>query len=215
MSQQINLFNPIFLKQKRQFSALAMLQALGLVVLGALAMYAYEVRQNRTLAGVSSQVDQQLEARLSQITRFGKDFSTQGASRALGEELAAAEARLAQRRSLLDDVKTGVGGDAQGYSRYLATLARHTMPGVWLTGLDIGGKSSALVIKGRALDSALVPAYMRSLNRAAPLAGRRVDELRLTAKEPANGAPARDTRAPSEPERYIDFSLAIPLRGDS
>ena len=216
MSQQINLFNPIFLRQKRQFSALAMLQALGLVALGVLLMYAYEVRQNHTLASVLAQVDQQLEARRSQITRFGRDFSTQGASRALTNELATAEARLAERRSLLDDVKTGVGGDAQGYSRYLAALARQTMPGVWLTGLDIGGKSSALVIKGRALDSALVPAYMRSLNRAAPLAGRRVDELRLTAKEPPNApAGAVPPRDPREPDRYIEFSVAIPLRGDS
>jgi Tfp pilus assembly protein PilN len=219
LSQQINLFNPIFLKLKRQFSALAMAQALALVTLGAVGMYAYEVRQNQTLAGVLAQADQELEARRSQITRFGREFSTQGASRLLSEELASAEARLAQRRGLLDDVMTGVGGDARGYSRYLTALARQTIPGVWLTGLDIGGKSSALVIKGRALDSALVPVYMRALNRAAPLAGRRVDELRLSAKEtrpPAPGAvPFRDPHAPTEPERYIEFSLAIPLRGDS
>lgn len=217
MSQQINLFNPIFLKQKRHFSALAMAQALALVLLGALAMYAYEVRQNRTLAGVLAKADEQLDERRSQITRFGKEFSTQGASRTLANELSTAETRLAQRTSLLEDVKTGVGGDVQGYSRYLAALARQTMPGVWLTGLDIGGKSSAVVIKGRALDSALVPAYMRALNRAAPLAGRRVDELRLTAKETAH-SPAgsyRDPQAPREPESYIEFSLAIPMRGDS
>jgi len=216
LSQQINLFNPIFLKQKRHFSALTMAQALAVVLVGVLAMYAYQVRQNQTLARVLAQTDQEVEARRIQITRFGKEFSTQGATRSLSEELAAAEARLAQRRTLLDDVKTGVGGDVEGYSRYLAALARQAMPGVWLTGVDIGGKSSALVIKGRALDSALVPAYMRGLNRAAPLAGRRVDELRLTAKEaPAPGAPVRDPQAPREPESYIEFSLAIPLRGDS
>jgi Tfp pilus assembly protein PilN len=187
--------------------------------LGVLAMYAFQVRQNQTLARMLAQADQELEARRTQITRFGKEFSTQGASRGLGEQLAAAETRLAERRSLLDDVKTGVGGDVEGYSRYLTALARQTMPGVWLTGLDIGGKSSTLVIKGRALDSALVPAYMRALNRAAPLPGRRVDELRLTAKEtPASapgGAPFRDPQAPREPESYIEFSVAIPMRGDS
>ena len=215
MSQQINLFNPIFLKQKRHFSAITMAQALGVVLVGVLAMYAYQVRQNQTLARVVAHADQEVEARRTQIVRFGKEFSTQGASRALTDELAAAEARLAQRIGLLDDVRTGVGGDARGYSRYLAALARQTMPGVWLTGLDIGGKSSALVIKGRALDSALVPAYLRALNRVAPLAGRRVDELRLTAKEAANAVPPRDMPAPSEPDRYIEFSLAIPLRGDS
>lgn len=212
MSQQINLFNPIFLKQKRHFSALTMAQGLAVVLVGVLAMYAFQVRQNQILARVLAQADQELEARRIQITRFGKEFSTQGASRALGEQLAAAETRLAERRSLLDDVRTGVGGDVEGYSRYLAALARQTMPGVWLTGVDIGGKSSTLVIKGRALDSALVPAYMRALNRAAPLAGRRVDELRLTAKETP---PNRDPQAPREPESYIEFSVAIPMRGDS
>ena len=32
MSQQINLFNPIFMKQKKYFSVTTMLQALGLIV---------------------------------------------------------------------------------------------------------------------------------------------------------------------------------------
>lgn len=215
MSQQINLFNPIFLKQKRQFSALAMAQALGVVTLGALAIYAYEVRQNRVLADALRDTENQLEARREQITRFGREFSALGASRTLSADLAAAEARLAARRGLLDEVKTGVGGDAQGYSRYLSALARQAMSGVWITGVDIGGKAGTLTIKGRALESAHVPAYIRALNREAPIAGRRVDELRVAAKE-APARPGAETQAapPGEPERYIEFSLAMPLRGD-
>src|SRR6184192_923078 len=120
-----------------------MAQALGLVALGALAMYAYEVRQNRVLADVLAQTEKQLEARRDQMTRFGKEFSAQGASRALSAELTAAEARLAARRGLLEEVKTGVGGDGQGYSRYLTSLARQAMPGVWITGLEISGKANA------------------------------------------------------------------------
>ena len=45
MSQQINLFNPIFLKQRKYFSLLAMLQALGLIVLGSLFLYGYALYQ--------------------------------------------------------------------------------------------------------------------------------------------------------------------------
>jgi Tfp pilus assembly protein PilN len=215
VSQQINLFNPIFLKQKRQFSALAMAQALGVVTLGALAIYAYEVRQNRVLADALRDTEKQLEARREQITRFGREFSSQAASRTLSADLAAAEARLEARRGLLNEVKTGVAGDAQGYSRYLSALARQAMPGVWITGVDIGGKAGTLTIKGRALDSAHVPAYLRALNREAPIAGRRIDELRLAAKE-APARPAAGTQAPAlnEPERYIEFSLALPLRGE-
>jgi Tfp pilus assembly protein PilN len=214
VSQQINLFNPIFLKQTRHFSALAMAQALGVVALGALAMYAYEVRQNRVLSRVLAETEKQLEMRREQITRFGRDFSAQGASRALTADLAAAEARLAARRSLLDEVKTGVGGDAHGYSRYLTALARQATPGVWLTGVDIGGKAGTLTIKARALDSAQVPAYIRALNREEPIAGRRVDELRIAAKESPRPAAAQAPETPGEPARYIEFSLAVPLRGD-
>ena len=215
MSQQINLFNPVFLEQKRHFSALAMAQGLIVVVLGGVAMYAYEIHQNRTLASALAQMDKQLETRREQMTRFAKEFSTQGASRALSDQLAATEARLAQRRGLLDDVKTGVGGDARGYSRYLTALARQTTPGVWLTGLEIGGKAGALLIKGRALESSLVPAYIRALNREGPIAGRRIDELRLTAKEPPAPGKSRADATANEPARFIEFSLAIPFKGDS
>lgn len=218
MSQQINLFNPVFLKQKRHFSALAMVQAFALVLVGSLGIYAFEARQNRVLQAALSDTEKQLVSRRDQLLRFSKEFSEQGASRALADDLQRAEARLQDRRALLEDLKTGVGGDALGYSRYLGALARQSMQGVWLTGVGIGGKTNDLVIKGRALDSTLVPAYIRALNREPPIAGRRIGELRLTAKDvapataAASPAPATAPSAAAEPTRYIEFSLSIPLR---
>jgi len=214
MSQQINLYNPIFLKQKHYFSAATMAQALVLVLAGSLGMYAFEVRQNRTLERVLADTDKQVSTQREQMIRFSREHSVQGASRALMDELTRAQQRLQQRQALLAEIKTGVGGDADGFARYLSALARQHVPGVWLTGVQIGPKSD-LVIKGRALESQMVPAYIRALNREAPIAGRRVAELQMTAKgEPAPaaaGAPA----APKEPTRYIEFSLSIPLKGDS
>jgi hypothetical protein len=211
VSQQINLFNPIFLRQKRHFSALAMVQALVLVLLGALAMYAYQARQNRVLAEVLAQTEKDLSTRREQLARFGKEFSALGASKVLVEELAAAEARLAGRRALLADLKTGVGGDTQGYSRYLAALARQSMPGVWLTGIEIGGRANALLIRGRALESALVPAYIRALSGEEPIAGRPVAELQVAARRTERSEEPKD--APKSPERFLEFSLSIPLKG--
>ena len=214
MSQQINLYNPIFLKQKHYFSATTMVQALTLVLAGSLGMYAFEVRQNRTLERVLADTDKQISAQREQMIRFSKEHSAQGASRALTDELARTQQRLQQRQALLAEIKTGVGGDAEGFARYLSALARQHVPGVWLTGVQIGAKND-LVIKGRALESQMVPAYIRALNREEPIAGRRVAELQMTAKgEPAPaaaGAPA----APKAPARYIEFSLSIPLKGNS
>jgi hypothetical protein len=210
VSQQINLLNPALVPRKQHFSAVAMVQALFVLVVGALAIYAYEVRQNRVLAALAADTDRQITARRDQLMRFTKEFSQQGASRTLADELARAEGRLQARLALLSDMQTGVGGDAQGYSRYLAALARQDVPGVWLIGLAVGGKSNELVIRGRALESASVPAYIGALNREAPLAGRPVGELRLDAKD-TTGAAAKAAEAPKEPSRYIEFSVAIPL----
>ena len=41
MSQQINLFNPLFMRKEKYFSARTLLQSLGLIVLGLAALYAY------------------------------------------------------------------------------------------------------------------------------------------------------------------------------
>jgi Tfp pilus assembly protein PilN len=214
VSQQINLYNPIFLKQKPYFSAVAMLQALALVTSGSLAIYAYEAKQNRTLARVLADTEQQVLARRDQMVAFSKQFSEQGASRALLADVQSTEARLQERKALLDDVHTGAGGDTQGYSRYLRGLARQNVQGLWLTGAEIGGKANQIVIKGRALDSALVPTYIRALNREEPFTGRTVSELRLAAKTEAPPPPAA-AGASRTPARYIEFFLSIPLRGDS
>ena len=216
MSQQINLFNPVFLEQKHYFSAVTMAQALGAVLVGALAMYAFEVRQNRTLERALADTDKQVSTQRGQMVRFSKEFSAQGASRALAEELARTEQRLQQRRSLLGDLKTGVGGNAEGFSVYLSALARQAMHGVWLTGFDIGAQDSTLVIRGRALESEMVPAYIRALNREPPMAGRPVGELRMAAKsEPAAPGTAAGTPSSTAPPRYIEFSVSIPPKGGS
>jgi len=207
MSQQINLFNPVFLKRKHYFSALTMVQALAAVLVGSLAMYAFEVRQNRTLDGVLAETDKRVATQREQAVRFGKEFSDKGASKALAEDLARLEERLQRRQELLGEIKTGVGGDTEGYSRYLGALARQRTPGVWLTGVEIGAKQAGdVVIRGRALESNLVPAYIRALNRETPFAGKAVGELRLNAKSEA----ARDSK--DAPERYIEFLLSIPVR---
>ena len=56
MSQQINLFNPVFLKRNTLFSALAMAQGLGLLCIGLIALIAFSsyrmahVRQDAAVA---------------------------------------------------------------------------------------------------------------------------------------------------------------------
>jgi len=62
VSQQINLLNPAFLRQKKYFSALAMLQALALIALGSGAFYFYVEHQSKLLVKQSTETDKRYTA---------------------------------------------------------------------------------------------------------------------------------------------------------
>lgn len=191
MSQQINLFDARFRHEKRHFSAATLVLALGAVVLLSLAFQQLYASQNRRLQAALAQSDARVAQLRDQVVRFGKEFGGRGSSVALGDEITRLEEALRVRQGLLASMQTGAG-NAEGFSPYLAALARQTTSGVWLTGIEIG---SELVLKGRALDGQLVPAYIRRLNREESFAGRAVSALRMSAK-------------PGDP---LDFSLSIPL----
>src|SRR5579871_1795413 len=149
MSQQINLFNPIFRKQKKYFSALAMLQALALLAVGMIAFFGYMSYQVRSLAAVDAQSQRQLVALQGQLAALAKELLPQGKNTALGDELARTESQVKVRRDLLASLRTGALGNVEGFSRYLAAFARQNIEGVWLTGLSVGGDENELVIRGR------------------------------------------------------------------
>lgn len=199
MTQQINLLDPRFRAQKKHFSAATLVLALVLLSALSIGLKSLYARQNRTLQATLAETDRRVAALRAQMVRFSNDYSAQGRSTALVDEIARAEERLRARRELLAAMRSGGGAGVEGFSPYLAALARQTMNGVWLTGVEIGGKSGDLVLKGRVLDSELVPAYIARLNKEEPFAGRTIAELRLSAK----------------PARYVEFSLSIPLRKDA
>jgi hypothetical protein len=221
MAQQINLFNPIFLQQKKHFSAVTMLQALGLLLAGILAFYAYAIFETGKLTGVADASRKQLQAQSEQLANYMRDYSPQGRSKALEQELARATAQLKQREDLLATLRTGALGNTEGFARYLSALAHQTMTGVWITGMTIGGDEIELQLGGRVLRADLVPAYVRALNHEEVMRGRRIAEMRLTAREevespstaaPGAGAPAPSAKAPAPPLRYVEFNI-LAVRG--
>jgi hypothetical protein len=200
MSQQINLFDARFRKQKQHLTARTLVLTAAVLLVAALALQELYAYQNRSLAATLAQADQRATELRDQTVRFAKEFTAQGRSTALTDEIARVEEQLRLRRALFTTMQSGVGGNVGGFSPYLTALSRHTMNGVWLTGVDIGGQSGELVLKGRVLDSTLVPAYIRQLRQAPPFAGSTVNELRVAAKADAD-----------KKTRQVEFSLSIPL----
>jgi len=208
LSQQINLYNPLFLTKEKYFSARTMLQGLGLIAAGVAALYAYALVQTLSAERLAASHRQQLEMQRQQFVELGK-FSAQSPNRALEAEVARLGTEVQIREATLDALSTGELGNTSGFSEFLAALGRRAVPGVWLTGITIADSGNNLVITGRVLRADLMPSYLRALNDEAVMRGRRVTELKLAARE-ASATGSKDRV--QGPERFVEFKLTAPLR---
>lgn len=178
MSQQINLFNPKLQRQKKIFSAVAMLQALLLIGIGGAALAAfmnYRVALTERLAETGRQQVALREARLAQVAR---DFAPRKRDAALAQEVADAEASLRVLQDAKEMLLRGDFGNAVGYSVYLRGLARQTVTGVWLTKLTISGNDMG--IEGSSVRADLVPRYISRLAGEPAFEGKSFGGLDIT-----------------------------------
>lgn len=220
MSQQINLYNPLFLKKEKLFSTRAMAQALGLVALGLVGIYAYSAVQTRDAERIAKEYASQVAAQREQMVALSARSSVNARSKTLEAEVARLESAVKSRQGLLETLTTGQLGNSEGISRYFAAFGRQATPGVWLTGFTIGEGGNEMRVSGRVLHPDLVPVYLRALNREEVMRGRQVTELNLTAKESAaSKAPSAPASAAGsqpalrqDPVRFVDFSIVAPLR---
>ena len=209
MSQQINLYNPIFLKQEKHFSARTMTQALGVIALAIAGLCIWAFVESRAAERTARQYNEQVAAQRGQMVQLVAKLGAQGRSKALEAEIARLQKDIGERQSTLEALGTGALGNTVGFSDFLAAFGRRAIGGVWLTGITIGDSGNDLVVNGRALRAELVPAYLHALSNEAMMKGRRVTELRLDARAAPPIAPAKPA---ATPPRYVEFSVTAPLR---
>lgn len=201
MSQQINLFNPIFMKQRKYFSLLTMLQALGMIVAGSLLFYGYALYQVNQLAGQAVESTKRYDAEEARLTRLAAEFSPQHANQLLQGEAQQLEKVFAEQTVLIEALKSGVAGNTTGYSEYMRAFARQVVPGLWLTGFRVAGDAAHISLKGHVTSPELLPAYIQKLGREPIMQGRNFSNLKM--QQPATDA-AKGTAKP----RYVSFELS-------
>jgi hypothetical protein len=209
MSQQINLFNPLFLRKEKYFSARTMAQALGLIAAGIAVLYAYAVFQTRGLERTAAEYVRQANAQRDQLVQV----SAKGRSKLLEAEVSRLESEVKARRALVATLKGGDLGDVEGFSRYFAAFGRRPMQGVWLTGFSVGDSGNELKIRGRVLFPDLIPAYLKALNEEDVMRGRQVTDLKLVARDEAKVQRGAAGASPAPgPQRFVEFDLSAPLQ---
>jgi Tfp pilus assembly protein PilN len=180
VSQQINLYSPIFRKQPKVFSALTMAQAFALIVL-VVAVFAYSISlQTSVLEIRAAESGRQLKSELERLKAYGAGASPAERAKALADRKKALEASLASHTQGLAAFDSGALGRAEGYSALLRALARTSMEGVWLTRIQFAEAGGELSITGRATRAELVPAYLERLRSQEALRGQEFSRLEIT-----------------------------------
>jgi hypothetical protein len=220
VSQQINLFNPIFLKQEKLFSAVTMAQGLGVISLAVLAFAAYSTYQSTRVVNEAALAAAQLKVTQDDLVKMVDKTKPIAADKAIEDDIVKAEGRLRASQQILGFVQNGDFKGGKAYSSFLRAFANKATPGVWLTGFSLGDNGNEIEIIGRALQPALVPAYIKSLKSEGAFAGKSFGSLVLRAPPAEAGpkaGPDADKAGTVPPLRYIDFSLnsseAIPGAG--
>jgi hypothetical protein len=228
VSQQINLFNPVFLKQRKVFSALAMARALGVFALGLAAFTVYSIMSADALSAQATALESQLKLKEARMVEVDAKYPPRKKSPQLEQELATAEAQLHAMDEISVILTRGEFGNTKGYAEYFRAFARQNVSGLWLTGVTISGAGDEIDIHGRALQAQLVPGYIGKLAAEPVLKGKTFANLRIG--QPRDGvaratedqnAPTANSAAPSKPgkakddaPKFIEFDLeARPAAG--
>lgn len=198
MSQQINLFNPVFMTQKKYFSVTTMLQALGLILLGSIVFYGYALYQVDMLSKQTEEMNKRYIAEQARLANYTKEFAPERSRDLLQQELKRLEAEAAAQERVLNLLKSGAIGNTEGYSEYLRAFARQSIKGMWLTAFDITGDGARMSLTGAVIDPQLVPAYIRRLGAEKVMQGKTFAALQMQ-------QPKQDASQP--PARYIEFNL--------
>jgi Tfp pilus assembly protein PilN len=198
VSQQINLYQPIFRKEEKKFSTVAMLQAMGAVVVGVVAIYAYTWWQVGALKSELKRAETQHAAASKRLTDATEKFGQRAGRTSLDSEITRMEGEIVAKQRIQEILQRGIFSNTHGFSEYLVSFARQHTPGVWLTGFDITGAAEQMTLAGRSTNPELVPRYMQKLSAEKTLSGIEFHVFQMN-------RPAPDPKETSV--NYIEFQV--------
>lgn len=172
MSQQINLFNPVFLKQKKAFNFINMLQAIGIVCTLQLILLAYgqfvlgKLEQDAVAGKAAS------EAKQEEFNQAMAAYRPRERDPLLVSEIAQVQADIGALKRVESVLTAGSLGNTGGYSEYFRAFARQNVAGLWLRGVTIIGAGIDISVRGRAMQAAMIPGYIQRLTAEPVMKGK-------------------------------------------
>jgi Tfp pilus assembly protein PilN len=181
MSRQINLFNPLFLKQEKVFSAATLMQGFLIIVLGSLVLSTYAIYNAGEIQKIANLTDLKLQTTENQIKQLRAQHRVKEKNPALEMQVQTQEQVLAAKQEVIQLLTDNDFGDTHGFSAYLTAFARQIPDGVWLTGFHIATTQAhaEFSLQGRTLQGESVPQFVSNLKKETIMNGRSFAQLQM------------------------------------
>ena len=200
-TQQINLYQAEFRKEKKPLSAENLLQLVVVVAVLLTAVYAFSYWQlmlsNNELLALQ-QEKKRVEQRIVELQKTHKPLAK---NPRLTQDIQRHQKWVIVRQQAINVLSEKRFGNTEGFADYFTGLAKQRMEGVWLTELTFNNGGSKLGMQGSALKPELVPQFLQRLSNEEIFTGTRFRSLVMNREK--------------ESERQINFSLQSIEQGDA
>jgi Tfp pilus assembly protein PilN len=191
--QQVNLFQPIFRKERKLLSFRVLWQGCAAALVVLMLMYGWGVRQTLQMQSELAKREAQQQMFVAQLNKVSARLAGMKTDTGPQLELSNLERELLARQKVVNALTQVRETYTRGISAYLESFSRQAPKGVWLTGFSVQAGGEGLVIRGSSLKPELVPTFLRQLSSENTLAGTRFGLLQIQ-RESADA-------------RFVDFTV--------
>jgi len=186
VSQQINLL----VQKQRRPAVSAERTAIALALLLAASITYAFVERNKTAKVIESvkQSEAQVAKEKTSLKALEQKLAERPKPDALAAEVSYLKEVAANKRRVLEALRSGSGGSESGYHAHLVALARISENGVWLDRVQISNAGKSIVVAGSSLNPEAVLRYAQRLNEQFAPLGARITTVEIAAAGPAGPA---------------------------
>lgn len=193
MYQQVNFYRTEFITRKDRLGAGTLMAFGGVLIAGMIAAYLYATYEMMSIKSELKVVEGQEKAAITRLENF--DPNAEGGDGASwSRQLEEAKRALQDQELVLNMVVDSSLGDIDGFSRYLASLARMDTEGLWLSRIRLSAMGDNTQLEGQALRAELIPMYFQRLALEDPFADQRFYEFLIDRPEKEEGGAKQASR---------------------
>jgi hypothetical protein len=185
--QQVNLFQPLFRKERKLFSFVVSVQIAVVFILSLLVVYMLGLRSVDQTKSDLEVTKKQNAIHLGQLSSLTQTIKDRDGGVNVNDRISLLQKELEAERYMLKVLGQRYTEHRQGFSGYLEGFARRSIQGMWITAFEMKNGGQSVQISGGTVSPEIIPDFLNGLSGEASLAGTTFEVLTMDRKAP-NGS---------------------------